>query len=187
MNRIALAALAALAATPALAHGGHDAASGLAAGFVHPLGGPDHLLAMAAVGIWSAATLPRRLVLAAPAAFVAAMLAGSGLAFAGIALPLVEGAIALSVLLLGLLVALRLKLPAAAGAALAAAFALFHGHAHGTEAAGDVAGYMAGFAAATAAIHVGGLAIGAEIARSRTAQALLGGGIALAGLGLVAG
>ena len=47
----------ALAATamPALAHTGHGATSGLAAGFTHPLLGLDHLLAMIAVGLFAAA------------------------------------------------------------------------------------------------------------------------------------
>jgi hydrogenase/urease accessory protein HupE len=35
----------------ALAHTGHDDASGLAHGFVHPMTGIDHILAMVAVGL----------------------------------------------------------------------------------------------------------------------------------------
>jgi urease accessory protein len=39
---------------PALAHSGHPEAAGLVAGLLHPLTGADHLLALLAVGIWSA-------------------------------------------------------------------------------------------------------------------------------------
>ncbi len=189
MKRLAFCtgAAALFAAAPALAHTGQGDVSGLAAGFLHPLLGLDHLLAMAAVGIWSALALSGRRVWAAPLGFVAAMVVGAGLAFAGVGLPLVEAAIAFSVLALGLMVALRLPLGAAAGAGLVAAFALFHGHAHGLEAAGGLTGYLAGFVTATALIHLGGIAVGRVLADSRLGPRLVGGAIALTGLGLVAG
>ena len=52
MIRILLPALM-LLASPALAHTGHDHGSGFLAGITHPLFGPDHLLAMLAVGLWA--------------------------------------------------------------------------------------------------------------------------------------
>lgn len=178
---------AVLLATPALAHTGQGEASGFAYGLAHPIGGLDHLLAMAAVGLWSAIALPRGQVLAAPFAFVAAMLAGAGLAFAGLALPAVEGMIAASVLILGLMVATRAKLPVAAGAGVAALFALFHGFAHGAEAAGGIAAYMAGFAISTAAIHLAGVGLGLALTGRRLAEGAVGGAIAAAGLFLTVG
>ena len=39
---------------PALAHTGAGMAGGLASGFLHPLTGLDHLVAMVAVGLWGA-------------------------------------------------------------------------------------------------------------------------------------
>ncbi len=48
---------------------------GPAAGFVHPLTGPDHLLAMYAVGVLSA-QVGGRAIWGVPSAFVAAMIAG---------------------------------------------------------------------------------------------------------------
>ena len=190
MKRLLLAASAALVSTSAFAHTGHGEVSGFMAGFLHPFSGADHLLAMLTIGLWSALTLPARQVWVAPAGFVTAMLAGAGLGMAGITLPMVEGMIAFSVLALGLLLAFRLQLPVAAGAGLAALFALFHGHAHGTEATGSVLGYIAGFAIATAMLHLAGVGAGEGIRRlkiARLAAAVLGGGIALAGLALITG
>jgi urease accessory protein len=186
MHRL-LAVAAALAAGPAVAHTGHGEVSGFLAGVAHPVGGLDHLLAMAAVGVWSALALPRARIWVAPAAFVAAMLAGALMALSGASLPAVEAVIALSVVALGGMVAVRARLGVAAGAAVAGGFALFHGWAHGAEAAGGVAGYLAGFAVATAAIHLGGVWLGLLIARSRHAAAAVGGGVALAGAAMIAG
>lgn len=187
MKRIVLATAFVALGSPALAHTGAGEVSGLAAGLSHPIGGLDHLLAMAAVGLWSGAVAGPRRVWVAPVAFVLAMLAGAGLAFTGLALPMVEGMIALSVLLLGLLAALRLRLPLGAGAALVAVFALFHGHAHGTEAAGGLGTYILGFALSTAAIQAGGAALGLWFARSPAVNAIFGAAIAAAGLTMVAG
>ena len=71
MKRFApvIAAAATLAAAPAFAHTGHDTAT-LFAGLAHPLG-LDHLLAMVAVGLWSAAAFGGKQRLAGPATFVA--------------------------------------------------------------------------------------------------------------------
>ena len=186
MNRfVAIAAI--LAAGPALAHTGHGPVSGFAAGLGHPVGGLDHLLAMVAVGAWSALALPMRQAWVAPLAFVLAMLAGAGLAFAGVGLPMVEAMILASVVAMGVLVALRLPLPAAVGAALVAAFALFHGHAHGSEAAGAASAYMAGFALSTAALHIAGVGAGLLLRHSRLASGLAGSAVAAAGIALIAG
>ena len=131
-------------ATPAVAHTGAGETAGFAAGLLHPLTGLDHLLAIVAVGAWSALAAPAR-VWAVPLAFLAVMLAGAGLAFAGVVVPAVETGIVLSLLALGLLIGVRVKLGLPAAVALVALFALPHGYAHGAEAAG------AGVAAALAA------------------------------------
>ena len=190
MKRIGMAAAATLLlSTAAFAHPGHDD-SGLTAGLLHPLTGADHLLAMLAVGLWSAIALRGKAVFAAPACFVLAMLAGAGLAFVGVSLPFVEGMIAFSVLAMGLLLAFRLELPVAVGAGIVGLFALFHGYAHGSEATGDVGGFIAGFAVTTALLHLAGIGIGTGLLRlnvSKVAAALLGGGIAIAGIAMLAG
>ena len=163
----------------------HSVAAALAAGFAHPLTGPDHLAAMIAVGLWSA--LSQRAPWQAPVAFVAALLAGALLGGAGFASPAVEPMIAASLLALGLLVATRGRLPAAAGLALVAGFALCHGVAHGTELAGPHAiAALTGMALASALLHGAGLGIGAALRRSNAwLTGLLGGSVALFGATLL--
>jgi urease accessory protein len=190
MTRLTLAAAAALIAEPALAHTGQGTASGFLHGLAHPVSGLDHLLAMVAVGLWSGLVLPGR-VWAGPAAFMAAMALGAGLAWAGIGLPLVETSIALSVVVLGLLAlaARRGQRAVLTQASLAAValFALGHGHAHGTEATGHAAAYLAGFLLATALLHGAGLLLARAVAGSRSAQQALGAAIAGSGLWLALG
>src|SRR6056297_1396891 len=103
MKKLTLAGLVVLISTgagPALAHSGHGATTGLIAGLAHPVFGLDHLLAMLAVGLWSGFVLPRRFWLGA-AVFMAAMVVGAALSWAGIALPFVEAGIVASVVLFG--------------------------------------------------------------------------------------
>lgn len=186
---IAACALAA-SALPALAHTGlpgHDH-GGLAAGLAHPVGGLDHLLAMISVGVWSAVAArgSSGRVWMAPAAFVVAMLAGAVAGHAGMALPLVETGIALSVVLLGVMIATRIELPSLIGAGIVALFAVYHGHAHGAEATGSIVAYMAGFALTTAALHIAGIGIGLLLARARIATSLAGSLVAATGVWLLA-
>jgi urease accessory protein len=187
MSRITagLAFLAAsLAAGVAEAHTLGAPGAGFAQGFVHPLGGLDHLLAMIAVGLW-ASQLGGRALWAVPAAFVAMMAGGAVAGWAGVAVPGVEPAIALSLLVLGLVVTTATRLPVALGAALVGVFALFHGHAHGAELpqAASALAYGGGFVAATALLHGIGLAIGlAARERFTLAMRLGGAGIAAAGV-----
>lgn len=184
IRHLALALPLAVIAGAALAHPGHDAA-GFASGFVHPLGGADHLLAMLAVGLYAAREqgLARAGV---PLAFVAAMLAGAGMSALGVALPLVEAGIAASVLVLGLLIAFMARLPLAASLPLIAVFAAFHGHAHHAEMGeGSVLAFTVGFALATAALHGLGYALAAALPHTRAgllARRIAGVLIAAAGL-----
>lgn len=147
-------------AAPALAHPGHLEGAGFVQGFLHPLGGIDHLLAMVAVGLW-AAQLGGRALWLLPAAFVATLAGGAVLGLSGVALPLVEAGIAASVVILGLLVLLRKRVPVVAATILVAVFALFHGHAHGAEMpeASLPVLYGLGFVAATLLLHGVGMAI----------------------------
>jgi urease accessory protein len=54
MFKRSVLAMMLVAATPAMAHTGHHAISGLLSGFGHPLTGLDHTLAMVGVGLFSA-------------------------------------------------------------------------------------------------------------------------------------
>jgi urease accessory protein len=171
MHRIALrlSAAAALALIPAIAsaHPGHEGAAGLAHGFMHPLGGIDHILAMVAVGL-IAARLGGRALWLVPASFVITMAVAGLAGRAGIGLAHAEAGIALSLLVLGAMIALRLTVPVAAAMALVGFFAIFHGYAHGAEMPETVSGlaYGAGFLAATALLHGLGIALGLTINQS---------------------
>lgn len=180
-----------LAATPALAHPGHEAATGLSQGFLHPLSGLDHVLAMVAVGLIAARIGGRAMVLV-PLAFLGMMAVGGALGAAGVTMPFVEIGIALSVVVLGASLALRPALPVAAAMALVGAFAIFHGHAHGAEMPETASGlsYGLGFVDATALLHTVGLGLGfsaGRLLRSLPALRVAGAGLAVAGLGLLTG
>ncbi len=152
---LTLAAL--MAPLPALAHEGGAHAHGVLAGFLHPVGGLDHVLAMVAVGLW-AGLLAGRASWALPAGFLGAMVLGFGLGAGGVGLPMVEAGILASVIILGALVAASARLSLAVAVPLVAVFGLLHGHAHGTELGGEGAlGYAAGFILATAALHAAGV------------------------------
>jgi urease accessory protein len=83
MRRFLFVLAASLLALPAFAHSGEGVAGGFAAGFMHPLSGLDHLLAMVAVGIWGA-FLGRPLVWMLPVAFPLVMVVGGVLGIAGV-------------------------------------------------------------------------------------------------------
>jgi urease accessory protein len=58
---LAAGAMVLAAASPAAAHETAGALGGFANGFMHPLLGPDHVVAMVAVGLWGAPfSAPRR-------------------------------------------------------------------------------------------------------------------------------
>lgn len=177
-----------LMAGAAEAHTGVTHAAGFMHGFVHPIGGLDHVLAMIAVGLF-AFVLGGRALWFVPATFVGMMAVGGVVGFSGIALPLLETAIALSVVVLGLAVAIGRNLPVMAACALVGFFALFHGIAHGAEmpAETSAATYALGFMMATALLHGVGIAAGLGLGRFANVARIGGAGIALAGAGILAG
>jgi urease accessory protein len=164
--------------------------AGPAEGFLHPLGGLDHMLAMVAVGMW-ATQLGGRARWALPGTFVLAMVVGAAVALAGVTLPGVEAGILVSVLVLGLAISWGAALPLAAPLAIVAVFAVFHGHAHGLELpeAASPLGYAAGFVVATAGLHVVGIGLALLLRRFWGADAVrsAGAAVVLGGLALVAG
>jgi urease accessory protein len=179
--------------TIASAHPGHDGTPGFIHGFLHPLGGLDHMIAMVAVGLF-AARLGGRALWLVPASFVVTMAAAGVAGMAGFALPYVEAGIALSILVLGAAIALETTMPVAAAMGLVALFAVFHGHAHGAEMPETMSGlaYGAGFVAATAALHALGIGLGLFIGRAgemfgRRVLQVGGTAAALAGAALLAG
>jgi len=172
----------------AQAHPGHGPAS-LAAGFLHPFSGWDHLLAMVAVGLW-AAQLGGRARWLLPAAFVSAMVVGAAAGIAGLAPAGVDWFILASVLMLGLLVAGAVRLTPAVGGALTALAGVFHGLAHGAEMPlrADSIRFLAGMVAGTALLHALGLAGGLLAARrDRAIVRWAGAGVVVGGIALLLG
>lgn len=173
MKKVSLSLALLAVASPALAHTGHGDTSGFVHGFVHPIFGADHLLAMLAVGLWSGFALPNRFW-AGAAAFLTAMAAGAGLSWAGVHIPMVETFITLSVLVFGLLTVVakpgQSSLVSGVSLAVIAGFAACHGHAHATEAQGNALGYLAGFLIATTLLHVAGIALARLVANGRAAR-----------------
>ena len=182
-----------LASSSAFAHTGIGDANGFAHGFVHPIGGIDHVLVMVAVGLF-AVHLGGRALWAVPLSFVTMMIVGGAAATAGLELPFVETGVGLSVVALGAAVAFGLHLPTAIAMAVVGLFAIFHGHAHGAEMPASTSGfeYGAGFVIATATLHACGISLGlllgklGETRGARISRAA-GGAMALAGVAILAG
>lgn len=179
--------------TAALAHTGHGDTSGFLHGFMHPIGGLDHVLAMVAVGVFAYALGGKALWLV-PLSFVGMMAAGFMLGAGGVNLPFVELAIALSSIVIGIAAASGRSMPMAGAMALVGGFALFHGHAHGTEMAAGTAGleFAAGFVVATALLHVAGIGAAVGVSKltgkyGRLVAQIAGGVFALGGVGVLAG
>jgi urease accessory protein len=193
----ALASLLALSliASPTLAfaHTGVGDAHGLVHGFMHPVGGIDHVLAMMAVGVFAFVLGGRALILV-PLSFVAMMSLGFVLGSNGITLPYAELAIALSSVVIGGVAALGRRMPVLAAMALVGGFAAFHGWAHGAEMPTDagVLTYALGFVGATALLHLVGIAGSMGVAAvtgryGRVVARVAGGAFALGGIGVLAG
>ena len=178
--------------TAAFAHTGvgtHD----LIHGFMHPIGGVDHVLAMVAVGVF-AFVLGGRALWLVPLSFVAMMALGFVLGANGVTLPYAELATALSSIVIGGVAALGKRMPVVAAMALVGGFAAFHGWAHGAEMPADAgaANYALGFVAATALLHAAGIAGAMGVAAvtgryGRTVAQVAGGLFALGGVGVLAG
>ena len=183
--RYLMGALFAVLALPALAHIQPGEAGGFVTGFLHPISGPDHVLAMVAVGLWGA-QLGAPAIWLLPVTFPIVMAFGGLLGLLGIPLPGVEIGIAASALMLGVAVMTERRPPLYAAAALVAFFAIFHGHAHGTELPPGQSGllYSLGFVVATGCLHAIGIAIGAihRWPAGQVALRLAGGAVGLAGV-----
>jgi urease accessory protein len=158
---------------------------GFGSGFEHPLTGPDHFLAMFAVGLWGA-QMGGRSVWTLPVTFPMIMVVGGVIGMLGLPLPGIEIGIALSILALGLAISLAWRPAEWIALVLIAYFALCHGYAHGAELplATDPADYAIGFVLATGMIHLFGIGVGLALNKpmhgrlSRALGALIGlGGI----------
>jgi urease accessory protein len=187
----ALLFLALLALSPlAVAHEATGVVGGFASGFMHPLLGWDHVVAMVAVGLWGA-FLGSPAIWILPVVFPLVMAVGGALGVIGVPLPAVETGIAASAIVLGAMVAIAARPPLWVAAVIVAAFAIFHGHAHGTELPGaaNPLAYSIGFVVATGLLHLCGIAFGLLVRWPAGQAAVRIGGvaIALAGVGFLTG
>jgi urease accessory protein len=170
----------------ALAHVGQgDIGGGFLAGIAHPVLGPDHVVAMIAVGMWGA-QLGAPAIWVLPVTFPLVMALGGALGALGVPIPGIEIGIAVSAIALGAMVLLAARPPLWVAAVLVAVFAIFHGHAHGAELpeSVNVVAYSIGFVVATGALHALGILIGVAKRWRAGAKALRAGGGLIAACGL---
>ena len=145
----------------ASAHSETGVIGGFASGFMHPLRGLDHIVAMVAVGLWGAFLgAPAMWVL--PVIFPMVMAVGGAIGILGIPLPGIETGIALSGVILGSMVLFAVKPPLWIAGSIVGFFAIFHGYAHGAELpnAANAITYAVGFVTATGILHLGGISLG---------------------------
>ncbi|MFT6766999.1 MAG: urease accessory protein [Burkholderiaceae bacterium] len=178
------------ASTLALAHT-HSALSHVATGFSHPFTGLDHLAALLAIGVWSAAN-HRAWV---PCLFMVCLVVAGASTPWTMQSQALELGIAASLLVMGLLLSetyTRTRTRTQAGgtgghkavmlsAVLVASFAVCHGAAHGNELTGTAS--LIGVAFGSAALLVAGWVAGLKLqTHAKWVQRSLGGALALFGL-----
>jgi urease accessory protein len=183
------ATLLATALTPLVASA-HPGLPGHTHGFIngvmHPLSGLDHFLTMTAVGLW-AVQQGGKTIWQVPLAFLSAMVLGGIVGMIGLGqFPMMDQAIAATVLVMGILIAAARQLPATVGASLVGLFALFHGYAHGAEMPSTASGllYGAGFVFATGMLHLLGIGMGLVARRTQSMRLVCIGGFAVAACGI---
>lgn len=164
--------------------------SGAIEGFLHPILGVSHLIAMITVGLLSA-QLGGRAIWTVPATFVGMMAVGGVIGLLHIAVPLVDFIVAASVVVLGILVLSRAALPVWVAMVTVGIFGLFHGYAHGAALpqVNDIViiiAYVVGFLVSTAGLHVIGALIGYVLLRNpRSTLIMRVAGIVIAASGIL--
>ena len=185
LTAIAVAVSLCVMSDVAAAHIVSTGQGGFASGFEHPLTGPDHFLAMFAVGLWGA-QMGGRPVWTLPVTFPLIMVAGGIAGMAGVALSGVEIGIAVSIIALGAAIALAWRPVEWVPLLMVGFFAVCHGYAHGVELprAADPADYAIGFVLATGMIHLFGIGVGLVLNKQVGGRLvrLLGGLIGAAGV-----
>jgi urease accessory protein len=169
----------------ALGHAVQGQASGFGTGFLHPISGADHVLAMVAVGLWGA-QLRAPAIWVLPVAFPLVMAMGAMLGFLNVPIPGVEYGIAASAIVLGTAVAFAMRPSLVIAALVVGCFAIFHGHAHGTELPPGQSAllYSIGFVIATGCLHAAGIGFGTVHRWSWGQQLLRAAGAAIAAGGV---
>jgi len=184
MKRISLPTMVLLlsASSAAGAHVASTEVTGVTAGVLHPFSGMDHLLTVLLVGIWAGGMTSVSHRCFVPSLFLFFMTMGSGLGFLGYGMPLLETAIAFSVLLLGLVVTSSARPGIRLVAVLMAGLAALHGNAHGLECpvGTPTVGYLVGLLLGTALLLGAGMMLARRFRARKWVLQLVGlvGGVA---------
>ena len=157
---------------------------GLVSGFLHPIFGWDHVVAMVAVGLWGA-FLGKPALWLLPVVFPLVMAMGGVLGILGIPVPAVEVGIAASSVVLGMLILFKVRSPIWVAGLIVGGFAIFHGYAHGTElpAAANPFAFAMGFVVATGLLHLCGIGFGLLVAHPAGRVAVQAGGAVISAVG----
>ena len=144
----------------AYAHSLHEMQLSCFSGFLHPLQGADHIVAILAVGFW-AAQLRGVAMWLLPLTFVSVMTLGGLLGTSGVSLDYAETFILVSGFVLSILAVKNVQFDLKVSALIVGFFALFHGFAHGAEIAdsADLISYSMGFICATSLLHLAGIGL----------------------------
>jgi urease accessory protein len=130
---------------------------GFGSGFLHPISGLDHILAMVGVGMVAfLASNKRGYTLLA--AFMGAMMISAVIGYMGFKFMFVEEGILLSIAVVFALIGYANKISFPVIFGIIAFFGMFHGFAHGAEfQTGNFIEYMAGFSVSTFMLHISGI------------------------------
>ncbi len=140
---------------------------GFGSGFLHPLSGLDHVLAMVGVGMVAFFASKKGYLLLF--GFMGAMMISAILGFMGAEMFFVEEGILVSIAVVFALIGFANKISINVIVAVVAFFGMFHGFAHGAEfGSGSFIGYMLGFSLSTLFLHLTGIAL--AYAYSKTAM-----------------
>jgi urease accessory protein len=173
-----------LLSSAASAHPSHDVASGAMAGFMHPLTGIDHLIALVCAGALFALA-PARVRRAGVTALIAALAVGAGLGLAGLPLPATEWMIALSVLAAGVMLVRSGGTRPVLLVVGVSVFALFHGYAHGLESSGEAVAFVAGFLLASLTVVALSILAARVFVNRQAVRVAMGAGAGATGLVLL--
>lgn len=133
-------------------------------GLLHPLTGLDHILAMIAVGAWSA-QLGGKAIYLVPCSFLIMMVLGGIAGIEIISVNKIEWLIAVSIILLGLAICINKKISLLIAGLAVGTFGFSHGYAHGIDIphTSNIFEYIIGFTITILGLHVigavGGLLI----------------------------
>lgn len=164
---------------PALAHhatGGRTPANfleGFVSGLAHPVIGLDHLAFVVAVGLLAAGQARGALL---PASFVIAAMAGTGIHLLSFDLPAAEIAIAVSVIVFGVMLLMPNRPKWYVLALLSAIAGLFHGYAYGEAIVGaqmsPLVAYLLGFTLSQYGVALVAFLIGNAVLKKSATQSL---------------